>query len=288
MTLPTGNGVQTPLNHIIPIKSWLEFKELQAAVHLKGREMDETADKIGTLHFSRIFDLRDNNQIGFFTAYDGDFRTYMQDFLKYLGPVFNLIMKHSVNPSPLPVEKNADAWMDWVAEHQVEGIGFYSAYPTLTVQDIRTRHGVVKGASEGIQSPLTLVLPTKSPTHLAAASQLIAQSLPKLYEAADTIGTLHFARFIPMGATALTFISEYDGDLEKLIQDFTAHLGPLFDEILENVVDPPPTPVEKNAPAFAQWVKAHNIKPWIFYTGYPTLSVQDIRAGAAKASQAGR
>ena len=87
-----------------------------------------------------------------------------------------------------------------------------------------------------------------------------------------------------MGTTVLTFISEYDGDLEKHIQEFTAHLGPLFDEILENVVDPPPTPVQKNAPAFAQWVKAHNTKTWGFYTAYPTLSVQDIRGGATKAA----
>ena len=284
MTLPAGNGVQMPLNLILPIKSWLGLKELEAVIHLKTREMFETADKIGTLHFARFFDLRDHNQMGFFTAYDGEFSAYMQDFLKYLGPVFNLLMKHAVNPSPLPVEKNAEAWMAWTADHEVAGIGFYSAYPTLSVQDIRTRHGVTTGAGEGIQSPLTLVLTAKSPTHLAAASQRIAQSLPKIYEAADTIGSLHFARFVPMGTTALTFISEYDGDLEKHIQDFTTHLGPLFDEILENVVDPPPTPVQKNAPAFAAWVKAHNIKTWAFYTAYPTLSVQDIRGSATKAA----
>lgn len=284
MTLPAGNGVQTPLNLILPIKSWLALKELEAVIHLKTGEMFETADKIGTLHFGRFFDFRDHNQMGFFTAYDGDFKSYMQDFLKYLGPVFNLLMKHTVNPSPLPVEKNADAWMKWTEEHEVEGIGFYSAYPTLTAQDIRARHGVLTGGAEGIQSPLTLALSVKSPAHLAAASQLIAQSLPKMYEAADTIGRVHFARFVPMGTTALVFVSEYDGDLEKHIQDLTMNLGPLFDKIFESVVDPPPTPAQKNAPAFAHWVKAHNIKTWAFYSAYPSLSVQDIRAGAAKAA----
>ena len=48
MTLPVGNGVQTPLNLILPIKSWLELKEMEAVIHLIAREMLETSDKIGT------------------------------------------------------------------------------------------------------------------------------------------------------------------------------------------------------------------------------------------------
>jgi hypothetical protein len=105
-----------------------------------------------------------------------------------------------------------------------------------------------------------------------------------MYEAADSIGTLHFARFVPMGTTALTFIGEYDGDLEQHVRDLATHLGPQFNEIFENIIDAPPTPVEKNIPAFAQWVKVHNIKTWAFYTASPTLSVQDIRGGATKAA----
>ena len=38
-----------------------------------------------------------------------------------------------------------------------------------------------------------------------------------------------------MGTMALTFISECDGDFDKHIQDFTTHLGPLFDQILRTL-----------------------------------------------------
>jgi len=195
-----------------------------------------------------------------------------------------------VNSPPLPVEKNVDAFYEWIVANNLPVLGFYSAYPTLSVQDIRTRAGVLHGAvNKGLeQSPLTLIMPAKSPTHLAAVSDLITRSLPRFYEAADTIGTVHFARFLPLGTKALAYVSEYDGSFDKHIQDLSTHLGPLFDEMFENLVDPPPAPVQKNTSAFSDWISAHNAKLWWFYSAYPSLSVQDIRAGAAKASQAGR
>lgn len=286
MTLPTGNGVQTPLNLLMPVKSWLKFKELDAVVHLKLQEMAKSADEIGTLHFARFVDFKDHDQLGFFTAYDGDFTTYMQDFLKYLGPVFNFLMESVVNPSPIPVEKNADAWMKWTADHSLEGIGFYSAYPTLSVQDIRAKEGGGKGATGKAveQSPLTLLFIAKSPNHLAAMSQLLEQSLPKLYESANAIGTVHFARILPLGTKGLALVAEHDGSPEKLAQDLSAKLGPVFDQVFENVVAAPPTPVQKNVPSFVKWTNDHNLKPWAFYSAFPTLTVQDIRAKETKAA----
>ena len=40
----------------------------------------------------------------------------------------------------------------------------------------------------------------------------------------------------------------------------------------------PPTPVAKNAQAFYQWGVDNNYPPIGFYSAYPGLSVQDIRA----------
>jgi hypothetical protein len=276
MSLPTGNGVQTPLNLILPIKSWLGLQELDAILHLKLQQVTKDADTVGTLHFGRFFNFHDNNQMGFFTVYDGKFEDYMHDFLKYLAPIFNFLNDHVVDPCPSPVEKNADAWLKWTTDRDLESIGFYSAYPTLSVQDIRTRAGVSQGSNKPNQSPLTLVLRTKSPQHLAAASQLITNALPQFYGAADAMGTLHFARFVPMGTTALVLIAEYDGNLNKLIQDLATRVGPTLDQLLENVVDPPTASVQKDTPAFTSWVTAHNITPWTFYAAYPTLSVQDV------------
>jgi hypothetical protein len=125
-------------------------------------------------------------------------------------------------------------------------------------------------------------MPVKSPNHLAAATQLITRSWTKFCEAADTMGTIHYARFVPFGTSALGFISTHDGRFDQHVQDLSTNLGPLFDELLENVVDPPPTPVQNNSAAFAKWIGRHNIKPWWFYSAYPALSVQDIRSKFAK------
>ena len=286
MPLPKGNGVQNPLNLILPIKSWLRLKELDAVVHLKLQAMADSADEIGTLHFARFVDFKDHDQLGFFTEYDGDFTAYMNDFMKYLGPVFNALNECVVNPTPSPVEKNVDAWMKGAADESLEGIGFYSAYPTLTVQDIKARTGAGKGGSgkEVKQSPLTLPFIAKSPNHLAAMIQVLSGSVPGFYQAADAIGTIHFARFLPLGTKGVVLVAEHDGTLEKLVQDLSAKLGPVFDQVFENVVDAPTTPVQKNVPAFAKWANDHNLKPWVFYSALPTLTVQDIRAKVIKAA----
>jgi hypothetical protein len=285
MSLPDSNRVMSPASLILPIKSWLQVEELDAIVQLTTRKSVEESDTVGTLHFARWVNFHDHNQLGFFSEFDGSLRKYIEDFAKYMGPLFDTLFKHVVNGPPLPVEKNVDAFYDWIVANNLEVIGFYSAYPSLSVQDIRARSGIVHGAvNKGlVQSPLTLLMKPKSPTHLSALSQLVTQSLPTFYDAADTIGTLHFARFVPLGTTALGYISEYDGTFEKHMQDLSTHLGPFFDAVFENVADPPPTPVQKNARAFSEWISAHNIKPWWFYSAYPNLSVQDIQRVAKAA-----
>ena len=77
-------------------------------------------------------------------------------------------------------------------------------------------------------------------------------------------------------------IAEYDGSLDKLVQDLSPKLGPVFDQVFEYVIDAPPAPVWINVPAFVKWTNGHNLKPWAFYSAFPTLSVQDIRAKAMK------
>jgi hypothetical protein len=148
----------------------------------------------------------------------------------------------------------------------------------LTVKEIRARAGIdLGGVDLGEQSPLTLVLPVKSPTHLAALSQLLTQFLPELYAALDTIGTVHFLQFVPWGANALALVGEHDGDILKLAEDFSMHLGPMFDEVLQNVVDSPPTPVRGNKRSFTDWIIGNNLKTWGLYSASPSLTVQNIR-----------
>jgi len=135
-----------------------------------------------------------------------------------------------------------------------------------------------------LQSPFFLVLPIKSPEDMQTLAVTLPSLLPKMFDAADSIGTLHFARFVVLGPTTLAFVSEYDGEFRDYIMDFTKFLGQVFDTVFAHVVDPPPVPVAKSAQAMIEWVKAHNLDPLAFYSAYPSLSVQDIKAATAAAA----
>ena len=79
----------------------------------------------------------EHNHIGFFTVFDGDMEKYIQDFAEKTGFTFNALFPHVDGGPPTPVEKNAQAFYQWALANNYPPIGFYSAYPGLSVQDIR-------------------------------------------------------------------------------------------------------------------------------------------------------
>ena len=69
-------------------------------------------------------------------SFDGDFAKYVQDFADKSSFVFDAVFHH-VDGAPLtPVAKNPQAFYQWALEADHPPIGFYNAYPGLSVQDI--------------------------------------------------------------------------------------------------------------------------------------------------------
>ena len=101
-----------------------------------GEKGHKASDAIGTLHFAHWVPF-ENNHLGFFTIFDGDFEKYIQDFADKTSFVFDTLFPHIIGAPPTPVAKNAQAFNQWAAENNYPAIGFYSAYPGLSVQDIR-------------------------------------------------------------------------------------------------------------------------------------------------------
>ena len=102
-------------------------------MHDKGTE---GLTSVGTVHFSDWVPF-ENNHIGFFTIFDGDFEKYIQDFADKTTVVFDTLFPHVVGAPPTSVAKNAQAFYQWALENNHPPIGFYSAYPGLSVQDIK-------------------------------------------------------------------------------------------------------------------------------------------------------
>jgi hypothetical protein len=105
----------------------------------------------------------------------------------------------------------------------------------------------------------------------------------KMTEGANSVGTLHFAHFVPLADNHLGFFTVFDGTFEKYIGDFTEEIGPVFDLMFKYVSDQPPTPVAKNAKAFLDWSGAMDRPPSDITVPIQGLTVQDARALLADA-----
>jgi hypothetical protein len=132
----TGVGELHPFLVILPIRSYLHFIAVQLILRARGSGTTKDLDKVGTPHFAQFVPL-ENNQIGFFTVYDGSFDKYIADFTKNIGEVFDLIFKFTKDPPPSPCRKYLQEFIDFAAGANRPPIGFYQAYPGLSVQDIR-------------------------------------------------------------------------------------------------------------------------------------------------------
>ncbi len=109
--------------------------EIELLLRARGRGTTKDLDTVGTPHFAQFVPLEDN-QIGFFTVYDGDFEKYIADFTKNIGQVFDLLFKFTKGAPPSPCRKHLQEFIDFAAGANRTPIGFYQAYPGLTVQDI--------------------------------------------------------------------------------------------------------------------------------------------------------
>lgn len=89
-----------------------------AAVVASGLdEIYSGLDNVGTVHFAR-FALVDDKLL-MFSYYDGDFHTYIRDFIVTLGHAFDAIVSLVADPPPTPCKEHVDEFIDWVHRHDL-------------------------------------------------------------------------------------------------------------------------------------------------------------------------
>ena len=273
-------------NHItitFPIKSPADAKAVAEELPPLMPDFAKAQDAIGTIHYSRFLALNDET-LFFFADIDGDTEKLSEALVKSAGPVFDTIFKHVENPPPLPVANNSAAFIDWVKHHSTNPLIVYSAFANASVQDIKSSARAAGFTGSGEQHPLLISLPMKSKLKAFIFEEVVLKAAAsKMTAGADSVGTLHFAHFVPLADTHLGFFTVYDGTFEKYMADFTEKIGPVFDLMFKYVADPPPTPVAKNAKAFLDYSGAMNRPAIGFYSAYPGVAVQDVRALLADA-----
>ncbi len=134
----TGHTSQSPLLTYMSFKSRVQGFVLKTlGPVLLGEKGHNALTAVGTVHVSHFVPF-ENNHLGFFTIFDGSFEKYIQDFAEKTSFTFNALFPNIVGGPPTPVEKNAQAFLQWARENNYPPIGFYSAYPGLSVLDIRS------------------------------------------------------------------------------------------------------------------------------------------------------
>ena len=106
-------------------------ERLRALLELRNGDFSDT-DRVGTVHDMRFLFLDNDTKMLFATAYDGEWDPYIDDFAAKIPDGLDVLFTvwdgwpgiHS------PTVK------DWIAKHQIPAVGWYVAYPDLTVRDI--------------------------------------------------------------------------------------------------------------------------------------------------------
>ena len=277
-------------NHLaldFPIKAPASAKALTEELPPLMPDFARTQDEMGTVHFSR-FMVKGDEKLLFLSDIDGEIDKHIERLVERAGPVFDTIFKHVEDPPAAAETRTPESVSKWLKRHIKEPLDTYFAFDA-SVQDIKAVARAAGFTGNTLQSPLLTYMSFKSRVQ-GFVMRLLGPTLvgEKGHRASDSIGTLHVAHFLPFEGNHLGFFTVYDGDFEKYIQDFADKNSLVFDTLFPNVVGAPPTPVAKNAQAFIQWARANNYPAIGFYSAYPGLSVQDIRALLAdRKSQSG-
>jgi len=107
-------------------------KRLRLLLNTLGNNF-QGADKVGTLHDMRFVFLDNDTRLLFATAYDGDWDTYIDDFVTKIPDAMDLIFC------------NLDGWpginsphaKDFIAGFQITADTWYVASPNLTVAETK-------------------------------------------------------------------------------------------------------------------------------------------------------
>jgi hypothetical protein len=114
-----SDNVQQTMNLIMPLahSDPTTVANLAMYMRLNADNLYTGLDVVGTVHFAR-FDIIDGN-LSMISVYDGDFETYIRDFIAAIGDVFDVLMTFVKDPPPTPVGRYPSQFVEWVNERDL-------------------------------------------------------------------------------------------------------------------------------------------------------------------------
>ena len=260
-----------------PLKAAADSKALAQQMPPLMPALFKALDSTERVHASR-FTILDERTLLFLGDFDGEFAPLMADLGKIAGSVFDAIFQHVENPPATPVANNVAAFVEWSAAHLLRAATLFSAYPDVSVKDIKALAAKAGVTGAVKQLPFLVILPIKSKLAYVEVELLLHARAHRTQKDLAQVGTPHFAQFIPLENNLIGFFTVYDGSFNDYIADFTKYIGPVFDLIFKFIVNPPPSPCRKHVQEFVDYAAGASRVPIGFYQSYPGLTVQDIHA----------
>ncbi len=260
-----------------PLKAPADAKAVAEELPPLMPGMFQAQDAIGTIHYTRFTVLGERTLL-FLGDFDGEFGDLMGQLAQHAGPVFDAIFQHVVNPPTTPVAHHADAFVEWASEHLLKAINLYTAYPDVTAQEIKVLAAAAGIVGAGELHPFLVILPMQSKLASIEVDLILRARGHGTTKDLYTVGTPHFAQFVPLEDNQVGFFTVYDGSFDKYIADFTKNIGQIFDLLFKFTKGAPPSPCRKYLQEFIDFAAGANRTPIGFYQAYPGLSVQDIHA----------
>jgi hypothetical protein len=260
-----------------PLAPNTDTKLLADKLNAQATVLFHAADELGTVHYSR-FTMLSEKTLLFLGDYDGDFADLMRGLAHLSGALFDLIFEHVGDPPQLPVSAQPEAFLEWVIEHLLNPLNVYTAYPGVSVKEIKALAAAAGVEGGGEQRPFLVILPTRSRLAFFEIQLLLRARSKGISKDLDSVGTPHFAQFMPLEDNQIGFFTVYDGTFNDYISDFTKNIGGVFDIIFKFTKNPPPSPCRKHLQEFIDFAAGANREPIAFYQAYPGLTVQDVHA----------
>jgi hypothetical protein len=260
-----------------PLKAPADAKALSEQLPALMPGFFKAEDAIGTIHYSR-FTVLDEKTLLFLGDFDGEFGQLMTELAEKAGPVFDAIFQGVTNPPPTPVANNAEAFVQWAAEHLLHPATLFSAYPEVTAKEIKALATAAGVTGAGELNLFLVIVPIKSSLAYVEVQLLLHARSHRSQKDFARVGTPHFVQIVPLGNNRVGFFTVYDGAFDPYIADFTKYIGGTFDLLFKFTKNPPPSPCTKYLQEFIDFAARANRTPIGFYQAYPGLSVQDIHA----------
>lgn len=133
--------IQSPLNLVLPVAPGRlqDLIDLLASLdRSEDNRLHKALEALGNVHFAQFVFLEKGTRLGVFTIYDGDFDAYILSFVEHIGDVFNGILKHiEGGPALVPVQEHRETFLRFIRDHDLAGLGQFSAYPRQRAFDIQ-------------------------------------------------------------------------------------------------------------------------------------------------------